>query len=113
MDNQLVTQAVLVSQTTLKPNQLSQRMALFSDAGAPVEAGDLTTLDMTGFTVGPDSTVLSSDTLLEAIGKLQGQIDGLPTPAAHQADSVAATVGALVTDFNALLAKLQAAGLML
>ena len=43
--------------------------------------------------------------------------DGTPfvpftTKAAHQADSVAATVGALVTDFNALLAKLQAAGLM-
>jgi hypothetical protein len=32
--------------------------------------------------------------------------------AAHQANSSAATVAALVTDFNALLAKLQAAGLM-
>lgn len=31
---------------------------------------------------------------------------------ATQANSVAATVGALVTDFNALLAKLKAAGLM-
>lgn len=34
-------------------------------------------------------------------------------PAAAQADSVAATVGALVTDFNALLAKLRAAGHLL
>jgi hypothetical protein len=32
--------------------------------------------------------------------------------AAHQANSVAADVATLVTDFNALLAKLQAAGLM-
>lgn len=32
--------------------------------------------------------------------------------AANQADSVAADVATLVTDFNALLAKLQAAGLM-
>lgn len=32
--------------------------------------------------------------------------------AAHQADSAAADVATLVTDFNALLAKLQAAGLM-
>ena len=33
-------------------------------------------------------------------------------PAATQADSIAETVADLVTDFNALLAKLQAAGLM-
>lgn len=33
-------------------------------------------------------------------------------PAATQADSTAETVADLITDFNALLAKLQAAGLM-
>ena len=33
-------------------------------------------------------------------------------PAAHQADSAATTVADLKTDFNALLAKLKAAGLM-
>lgn len=33
-------------------------------------------------------------------------------PTAAQADSVAATVGALVTDFNALLAKLRTAGIL-
>ena len=32
--------------------------------------------------------------------------------AAHQADSTATTIAELKTDFNALLAKLQAAGLM-
>lgn len=32
--------------------------------------------------------------------------------AAHQANSAAVDVATLVTDFNALLAKLQAAGLM-
>ena len=35
----------------------------------------------------------------------------IPT-AANQADSEATTVAGLVTDFNALLAKLKAAGLM-
>ena len=45
------------------------------------------------------------------------QADGTPyTPltakAAHQANSVAADTAAMVVDFNALLAKLQAAGLM-
>ena len=44
-----------------------------------------------------------------------GQVIGLPsdfTPAAFQADSVATTIAGLVVDFNALLAKLKAAGLM-
>ena len=36
---------------------------------------------------------------------------GLPQ-AAKQADSTATTIAGLVTDFNALLAKLKAAGLM-
>ena len=34
------------------------------------------------------------------------------TPADNQVDSVAATLPVLVTDFNSLLAKLRAAGLM-
>ena len=33
-------------------------------------------------------------------------------PAANQADSTATTIAELKTDFNALIAKLQAAGLM-
>lgn len=40
-------------------------------------------------------------------------VNGIPlTRAANQADSTAATIADLKTDFNALLAKLQAAGLM-
>lgn len=43
-------------------------------------------------------------------------VTGLPAAeipqAAHQADSTAAEVAALAADFNALLAKLKAAGLM-
>ncbi|ETA80586.1 Head fiber protein [Youngiibacter fragilis] len=44
-----------------------------------------------------------------------GQVVGLPsafTPATFQADSTATTIAGLVVDFNALLAKLKAAGLM-
>lgn len=40
------------------------------------------------------------------------QVVGLFTPAAFQADSTATTIAGLVTDFNSLLAKLKAAGLM-
>lgn len=36
----------------------------------------------------------------------------VPTQAASQANSAAGTVGALVTDFNALLAKLRTAGVL-
>lgn len=36
-----------------------------------------------------------------------------PVPAANQADSVATDVAGIVADFNALLAKLKAAGIML
>ncbi len=41
-------------------------------------------------------------------------VEGLPgsTPAENQADSTATTVVALKDDFNALLTKLKAAGLM-
>ena len=41
-----------------------------------------------------------------------GQVVGFFTPAAFQADSTATTIAGLVTDFNSLLAKLKAAGLM-
>lgn len=41
-----------------------------------------------------------------------GQVVGLFTPAVFQADSTATTIAGLVTDFNSLLAKLKAAGLM-
>lgn len=37
---------------------------------------------------------------------------GTVLQAAAQTDSVAATVGAVVTDFNALLAKLRTAGII-
>ena len=42
------------------------------------------------------------------------EVSGVPfTPAENQAESTADTVTALKTDFNALLAKLKAAGLMI
>ena len=43
--------------------------------------------------------------------KQGSSVTGLPV-AANQADSTATDVAGLVTDFNALLAKLKAAGLM-
>lgn len=49
----------------------------------------------------------------ELAKEVDSQINsGAFTPAAAQADSVATDVAGLVTDFNALLAKLRAAGIM-
>ena len=50
---------------------------------------------------------------LEVTAEGQLLLDGIPlVRAATQADSTAATIADLKADFNALLAKLQAAGLM-
>ena len=49
----------------------------------------------------------------ELAKEVNSQINsGAFTPAAAQADSTATDVAGLVTDFNALLAKLRAAGIM-
>lgn len=54
---------------------------------------------------------------LDIVGDGAVKVNGQPvnlsiTPAAYQADSVADNVADLAADFNALLAKLRAAGLM-
>ncbi len=60
---------------------------------------------------GGDTTVIGGILDIAAGGKLT--IAGTQLkPAAAQADSVASTIAGLVVDFNALLAKLRAAGLM-
>lgn len=88
---------------------------------------------LTGYVSGA-GTVAATDTILQAVNKLNGNqvlskatadaalpaagftsaaIKALASfKASHQADSVAADVAAMVVDFNALLAKLQAAGFM-
>ena len=60
---------------------------------------------------GGDKTVIGGT--LEI--KQGASVTGLPssfTPAENQSDSTATTIAGLVVDFNALLAKLKAAGLM-
>ena len=56
---------------------------------------------------GGDKTVIGG--ILEI--KQEASVTGLPI-AENQADSTATDVAGLTTDFNALLAKLKAAGLM-
>ena len=56
---------------------------------------------------GGEKTVIGGSLIIEE----GATVEGLPSADA-QADSVASTIAALVIDFNALLAKLRAAGLL-
>ena len=56
---------------------------------------------------GGDVTLIGGKLVIEE----GGSVEGLPS-AENQAASTATTVANLVTDFNALLTKLKAAGLM-
>ena len=70
-----------------------------------VSAKLLPTMLLTGYSAG-GGTCAGTDTVIQCLQKLGGNV------AAHQANSTAVDVAGLVTDFNALLAKLQAAHLM-
>ena len=61
---------------------------------------------------GGEKTVIGGTLEFTADAKVVNFPAGSITPAATQADSTASTVSALKEDFNALLAKLKAAGLM-
>lgn len=58
---------------------------------------------------GGDVTHIGGKLIVEEGASVEGL---LSTPATNQADSTASTVAALKEDFNALLGKLKAAGIM-
>ncbi len=60
---------------------------------------------------GGEKTVINGQLEITSVGKLTFN-EGELKPALFQADSTATDVAGLVADFNALLAKLKAAGLM-
>ena len=61
---------------------------------------------------GGDRTVIGGEVAIADSGKLT--FDGVELqPAATQANSTASTIAGIVADFNGLLAKLKAAGIML
>jgi hypothetical protein len=70
----------------------------FPDSGVPVA----TASKVGGVKIGSGLSVAADGTL---------SADGI-TPSANQEDSTAEDVAGIVTDFNALLSKLKAAGLM-
>jgi hypothetical protein len=85
MTNQVARQAILIVQSTLKSGQTPQRIALFNEDGSPVT--DLTvapedtgaTVLLTGYVLGAASAVAETDTVNEAISKLQAQLNAMDT----------------------------------
>ena len=63
-------------------------------------------------TFAPEPLVLVGAMPTGSIPDASASVKGVVKQSAAQADSVAATVADLVTDFNALLAKLRTAGIL-
>lgn len=61
---------------------------------------------------GGERTIIGGELAIASTGKLTFNDTEL-LPAATQANSTASTVAGIVADFNGLLAKLKAAGIML
>lgn len=75
----LTTPAIVVSQSTINKNTTPMRIALFNEDGTPLEleggatpdAGDIL---MTGYVEGEDEAILPTDTVAEAIAKLEARL---------------------------------------
>lgn len=96
---------VAVASHTIMSNISGSSAGPIGNTYSAVSAVLLPTMLLTGFTAGA-GTVLATDTVIQGLQKLAGNV------AAHQINSTASDVAGLVVDFNALLAKLQAAHLM-
>ena len=80
---------------------------LIIEEGASIEGLPSATVPVATTTTAGVVIVGSGLTITDGVLSVSGI-----TPAENQSDSTAETVAALVTDFNALLTKLKAAGLM-
>lgn len=72
---QMTTQAVVTEQSEIKQSQKVEQIALFNADGTPWNAADAT---LTGLSLADSTDVEATDTVVEAIGKLQAQINALP-----------------------------------
>lgn len=94
-----------VAANTIVSNLTSSSTNPIGNTYSAVSAKLLPTQLLTGYSAGA-GVCSATDTVIACLQKLGGNV------AAHQADSTASDVAGLVADFNALLAKLQAAHLM-
>lgn len=125
-ENQAISQVIVTTQATIDENELTSRMAFFSDEGEPFDIGSVgpqgeqgdpgptatgDNVVLTGLTSGTATAPLATDTVNEAVANLQAEIEVDPTGAevlltgmvAGSATAVAAT-----DTVNQAVAKLQA-----
>lgn len=92
MNNQVVKQLILADQTLLKKSQHFEKVALFNTDGEAV--GELAVVStgsgvlLTGYIIGENAAVAATDTVNEAFGKLQKQINDLGTDLGTLSDTV-------------------------
>lgn len=79
MGNQTVTQGILTDQESFRANQGVEKIALFNADGTALDLAALQTgedIVLTGYTIaGSYSAVAATDTINEAIGKLEAKAD--------------------------------------
>lgn len=76
--NQVNNQAVVVQQAAIRSTKYCTRLALFNEDGTPIVLGAETLLS--GYTIGTAGSVSATDSISEAIGKLEARIAALETP---------------------------------
>jgi hypothetical protein len=103
-------QAVVVTGHERSSSSQIINIALYNTEGDPMTA--VTSEDMTEFVTNASLATTLDDYETEAAAATALGTKLTAVQAAAQGNSVAATVGALVTDFNSLLAKLRTAGIL-
>jgi len=85
--HQKTTQAfVVTTQVALKPHQKIETIALFDENGDPIDVSSLTVQTgddtlLTGYEIAvAAAAVAATDTINEAIGKLEKRVDDLENP---------------------------------
>ncbi len=77
MINQVVKQVVIVPAANNNPTMVAERIAIFDDAGDPVDLAALQTgedIPLTGYDTVAADDVEATDTVNEGIGKLEARI---------------------------------------
>jgi len=82
MNQQRVEQLkVVTGMTTPAPNTMSTAVALFDETGSPLSLPPVgSDVLLTGYTAGTAGDVAATDTLAEAIAKLEARIVALENP---------------------------------
>lgn len=77
INNQMAVQAVVVPRDTYNNAQTPMRLALFSEDGTPINLKSGSDVVLTGYTEQSAGPVQESDSVIQAIAKLEARITAL------------------------------------